>query len=246
MNKFKLAVAQVSSIRGDVDSNIATHLKAIMMAGKLDVNYLVFPELSITGYEPELAEALAFSENDKRLKPLINAAIENCLYIAIGAPIASNSLPKIGLIIISPSGVVDIYQKMNLHAGEERYFSKGNQYHHVDIDGIKVLNAICADTNNADHAKYCIEISASVYVAGVLIGEPGYHTDTLALQNYAKKYNLLVAIANYNRPTGAWSPVGKSAIWSSSGLLAQANEIQDALVVAEKKENSWSAQVLEI
>jgi len=246
MTQFKLAVAQVSSIAGDVDANITTHLKAIIKAGQLGVSYLVFPELSLTGYEPELAQKLSFSKNDKRLKALIDAAIENNLHIAIGAPIRSDNLPSIGLIVISPSGVVDSYQKMNLHPGEDRYFSKGNCHHHIEIDGNKVVNAICADTNNAVHASYCSEINATVYVAGVLISESGYCADTAKLQDYAKEYNLLVAMANHNRPTGAWKPVGKSAMWSSNGLLAQADEKQDALIIAEKAGNNWVAQVFEI
>ncbi len=246
MNQFKLAVAQVPSVRGDIDANIMTHLKAIIKAGKLGVNYLVFPELSITGYEPELAKKLAFSKNDKRLKPLIDASIKNNVTLAIGAPLSSTDLPKIGIIIISPSGSVKTYEKMHLHPGEDRYFSKGNSHHYVDFDGTKVVNAICADTNNAQHVLYCSDIDACVYVAGVLIGASGYVADTNTLQDNAKKYNLLVAMANHNRKTGAWEPAGKSAIWSTCGLLAQANETQDALVVAEKKGTRWSAQVFEI
>ena len=66
------------------------------------------------------------------------------------------------------------------------------------------------------------------------------------MKNYAKKYNMLVAMANHNQPTGGWAPVGKSAIWSSSGLLAKASKTQNALVVATKLNNEWSAQAIEI
>ncbi|WP_157822397.1 hypothetical protein [Psychromonas sp. Urea-02u-13] len=40
MNHFKLAVAQVASIKGDIDANIKTHLKALIKASELNVNYL--------------------------------------------------------------------------------------------------------------------------------------------------------------------------------------------------------------
>ena len=51
---------------------------------------------------------------------------------------------------------------------------------------------------------------------------------------YANKYNMLVAMANHNQPTGNWAPIGKSAIWSNTGLLACASNNQNSLVVTEK------------
>ncbi|MCP4326369.1 MAG: carbon-nitrogen hydrolase family protein [Psychromonas sp.] len=246
MHHFKFAIAQVASMKGDVESNIATHLKAIIKASELGVSYLVFPELSLTGYEPELASKLAFSKSDKRLNPLINASVKYNVTIAVGAPLVSDGLPEIGLIIISPTNEIETYSKMNLHPGEDNYFIQGDQHHYVEISATKIVNAICADSNNSDHVEYCLEIGASVYIAGVLISETGYSADTTALKNYAKKFNILVAMANHNRATGIWQPIGKSAIWSNTGLLAQANENQDALLVAEKLDEHWTAQLFEM
>jgi predicted amidohydrolase len=246
VHNFKLAVAQVSSIKGNIDANIAVHLNAIEKASDLGVAYIVFPELSITGYESELALELAFSKEDTRLQPLIDSAIKNNIKIGVGAPLLSDGLPKIGLIIISPSGIVETYAKMHLHPGEDEYFSEGGHHHYVIINDTTIANAICADTNNPKHANYCFEFGASVYIAGVMITEGGYDADTIAMKNLAKKYNMLVAMANHNQPTGGWAPVGKSAIWSSSGLLAKASETQNTLVVATKLNNEWSAQAIEI
>jgi predicted amidohydrolase len=246
VQNLKIAVAQITSIKDNVDENILTHLEAIKKASVLGISYIVFPELSLTGYEPEIAKHLAFSNDDIRLKPLIDSAIKNNIQIGVGAPLLSDGLPKIGLIIISPSGVVETYAKMHFHSGEEQYFSEGEHHHHVIINDTTIANAICADTNNPKHANDCFEFGASVYIAGVMVTEGGYDADTIAMKNYAKKFNMLVAMANHNRPTGGWRPVGKSAIWSSSGLLAKASETQNTLIVATKSNNEWSAQVIEI
>lgn len=73
MNNFnenlKIAVAQISSTKGDVSVNINLHLKAIKKAKTKDVSIIVFPELSLTGYELEIAESLAFKMDDIRLFP---------------------------------------------------------------------------------------------------------------------------------------------------------------------------------
>ncbi|MDA7746448.1 carbon-nitrogen hydrolase family protein [Psychromonas sp.] len=246
MSNFKIAVAQVPSIKADVTKNIEVHLNAIAKASVLDISYIVFPELSLTGYEPSKALTLAFSSDDRRLKPLIDSAIKNNIKIAVGAPLKSDGKPKIGLIIISETGEIETYEKMNLHPGEEKYFSNGSRYHSLTVESTVIANAICADTNNENHALSCFNLGASIYIAGVLIGKSGYVSDTKLMAEYAKRYNMLVAMANHNQPTGIWSPVGKSAIWSSSGLLACASEIQNALVVAEKNNAVWCAQVIEI
>lgn len=246
MKNFKISVAQIASVKGDVDENIITHLKAIEKASEIGVSYLVFPELSLTGYEPEIAENLAFSRTDKRLQPLIDSAIRNDINIGVGAPLQSSGLPKIGVIVISHIGTVGAYEKMHLHSGEEAYFDNGNSYNLITVGNTKIANAICADTNNASHARTCYELGAAVYVAGVLITEGGYDSDITAMAGYANEYNMLVAMANHNQPTGNWAPVGKSAIWSSTGLLACASESQNALVVAEKLNDKWSGQVFEI
>ncbi|WP_413698693.1 nitrilase-related carbon-nitrogen hydrolase [Psychromonas sp. KJ10-10] len=70
---LKIAVAQIISKRGEVDENIRIHLQAIKCASRLNVSYLVFPELSLTGYEPNLGSQLAFSKDDERLAVLIDA-----------------------------------------------------------------------------------------------------------------------------------------------------------------------------
>jgi len=246
VKNLKISVAQVASIKGNVEANIRAHIKAIDKASKLGVTYIVFPELSLTGYEPKLAKDLAFTKDDTRLKPLIDSAINKNITLGVGAPIASKGLPKIGLIIISPSGSIDIYEKIHLHSGEDKFFSKGSHHNVLTMSNTKIANAICADTNNTVHAKTCYELGTSIYIAGVLITEGGYDADTAVMHSYARKYNMLVAMANHNQPTGNWKPIGKSAMWTNAGLLASATESQHALVVAEKLDDTWSGQVFEL
>ncbi|MBU2248912.1 MAG: carbon-nitrogen hydrolase family protein [Gammaproteobacteria bacterium] len=246
MSHLKIGVAQIASQRGDVTANLSTHLRAIAIAASEGVNYLVFPELSLTGYEPDLAHSLAFSTSDERLVPLIEAAKQNGLTVGVGLPLVGNDLPKIGLAVISPSGQVELYEKIYLHPGEEEYFSSGKAHHFTSVNGFKIANAICADTNNPKHAEACAKESARIYVAGVLFTEQGYIADEEKLFGYARQYNMLVAIANHNATTGGWTPGGKSAIWSSSGKVASADATQNALVVAQLQDEKWVGQVVEL
>jgi predicted amidohydrolase len=245
-NNFKISVAQISSTKGDVSANIKTHLDAVKKAANSGISYIVFPELSLTGYEPQLSSKLAFSNNDPRLTPLTEAAVYHKIHIVVGAPLAIGNLLYIGELILMPDGHVETYSKMNLHPGEETYFSAGKNYHSVSFGKLKVFNAICADTNNPKHIEACADMGASVYMAGVLVSAGGYDADTQKLERYAKKFDLLVAMANHNKPTGGWTPTGKSAIWDSSGLIAAADRTQNALVVAEYSSSGLNGAIIAI
>lgn len=243
---MKIAVAQSSSVKGDVNANIDNHLRYIHQASLHDVNYLIFPELSLTGYELELAKELAFKPDDVRLAPLVDAAIKCNITVGIGAPIQSTGLEKIGLLIIHNTGEIETYEKIYLHEGEDVYFSSGDQYHLVQLEQESIANAICADTINPAHAKTCSELGASIYVAGVLVTPNGYENDAKMWSSYADEYQMLVAIANFNKPSGGLAAAGKSAIWFKGDLLAQACELQDALVIAQKCDGHWVGEVHEI
>ena len=242
MCSLKIAVAQVPSKKGNIKANLATHLNAIEKANNQGVSYLVFPELSLTGYEPELASRLAFTTDDNRFLPLIESAKKHKIHIGIGAPIATDGLPQVGLFIITPDGSVETYAKMNVTPTESKFFSAGTKYHTMEIDGVIIANAICADTNNPSHIKAYADMNATVYIAGVITTDNGYKADSAMLSGYAHKLNMLIAIANHNQPTGAWTPIGKSSIWDSCGPIAVAGIKQSTLVIATKNKDGWSGQ----
>jgi predicted amidohydrolase len=49
---------------GDIQRNIEHHKNFIALAGSYGVDTVIFPELSLTGYEPALAKALATHTDD--------------------------------------------------------------------------------------------------------------------------------------------------------------------------------------
>ncbi|WP_444922282.1 carbon-nitrogen hydrolase family protein [Microbulbifer sp. CnH-101-G] len=241
---MKIAMAQVYSIKGDFPRNIDIHLEAIKVAGDIGVSLIVFPELSLTGYEPEIANELAFSLNDERFEVLKEAAAHYGLYIMVGAPLKGDCLPKIGAVIFIPDGTVLTYEKNYLHEGEETYFSAGNDIRFLDIKNHRIGLGICADINNPKHLEQYINEGVSVYVAGVLITADGYINDTAKLCNYSYAHRILVAMANHTRPTGGWQPCGKSAAWYAGHEVAVADSRNDSLVISEEVNGKWLSWVV--
>ena len=54
---MKIGIAQIKPLKGDIERNLDKHLKFINNALEKQPDLLMFPELSLTGYEPELARS---------------------------------------------------------------------------------------------------------------------------------------------------------------------------------------------
>ena len=56
---MKVAVAQSRPVKGEFDRNMESHVELAEAAAAAGADTLVFPELSLTGYEPTLAARFA-------------------------------------------------------------------------------------------------------------------------------------------------------------------------------------------
>src|SRR6202012_5795918 len=80
-----VAVAPPPGVAHDVAANARAHAAAIRRAG---ARVVVFPELSLTGYE---LDAAPVDPADPRLTPIIRACADTGATALLGAPITDNS-----------------------------------------------------------------------------------------------------------------------------------------------------------
>lgn len=247
MTALTLAAAQTVSIPGDVAANIQRHLALMRAAAEQGVHCLVFPELSLTGYEPFLAADLAIDPQDAVLAPLRELARELRLTAVVGMPVrlASQAGVLIGALILGADGSVGVYTKQHLHPGEELAFAAGQGGEPLELAEERIAVAVCADFSQASHPRQAAAAGATVYAAGVLISEGGYAADSALLEGYAAEYGLVVLMANHGGPSGGWACAGRSAIWTADGnLLVAAPGVGDALVIARRDGGHWTGQVV--
>lgn len=117
----------------------------IESAASAGVNLIFFPELSLTGYEPEMAGDLALAD-ESRLRPLQVLSDRYDMTIIVGAPLrVKDGKPAIAAWVISSKRPVSCYRKMYLHLGECDYFSAGDSECVFKERSFNVGLAICAD-----------------------------------------------------------------------------------------------------
>ncbi|MDR7285966.1 putative amidohydrolase [Pseudomonas corrugata] len=249
MTPFTIAAAQSISVAGDLAANIVRHQRFMQVAAEQGVQLLVFPELSLTGYERGLAAGLAIVPDAKVLQPLREFAREVSVTSVVGMPIrlSDDSPVLIGALVFGADGSLEVYSKQHLHPGEEVAFAPGTGGPMLTIGADTVALAVCADFSHARHAASAAEQGAALYAAGVLITENGYAPDTALLQGYANTHSMTVLMANHGGATGGWESAGRSAIWASDGsLIAAAPGTGNVMVVARREAGEWRGHIVDI
>ncbi|MGS5089918.1 carbon-nitrogen hydrolase family protein [Hydrogenophaga sp. A37] len=250
MPLLRIAAAQSSSVPGDVRENLRRHMPFVRAAAAEGVSLLLFPELSLTGYEPPLLPHHLLSPDGPVLAPMRELARRHRMTVIVGAPVRpiAGSKPAIGAICLYPDGSGATYRKRFLHTGEEAFASPGDvDTHCMDLTTERVSLAICADTVHAEHPRWAREAGATVYVAGVLWSRAGYAADAALMQAHAAEHGMAALVANHSSPTGGYASAGMSAFWKPGGALAiTAPPTGDHLVVAELRHGAWSGTCMEV
>lgn len=239
-----LAVAQIASVKGDIEGNVETHVRFAEAAAKRGARIIVFPELSLTGYEPDIAATHTLTLGDARLQPLRQIAEKHDITIVAGAPYRSPKGLHIAAFALQREGA-SVYTKHHLHSGEERVFTAGTMGLQLNIGGERVSFAVCADTTHPEHAWAAAKAGATVYAAGVFITPTGIEADSNQLRGYAKDHRMVVLMANFAAPSGGFQTAGKSAIWDDRGeLVIQTPGVGEALLLAHREGSEMKGEAV--
>lgn len=241
-----IAAAQSPSIAGAPDRNVQVHLAFVEAAARRGVQVLVFPELSLTGYEPDLMAHHVLDASHPTLAPLRAAARQHGISLLVGAPAASamavqDALVSIGTWVLSPDGNVQLYCKRYLHSSESTFASPGQEDALVmELAGEPIGLSVCADLTHPKHAEDARRAGAQVYAASALISSSGYGPESALLQGYAARHHMTVLLANYSGSSGGYASAGRSVIWAPGGtcVIAAANDAP-SLVWARRDPLGW-------
>ena len=246
---MRIAAAQSLSAANDLAANVDIHCRFIAAAQAAKVDILVFPELSLSGYElPTLGNCLVQAQ-DALLAPIRQLLEGGSMTVVLGAPLPSGSpLPYIGAITLFPDGRSSLYYKQHLDPSEVAFASEGERcaVRH-DLADESFALAVCADIGHEQHAQRAAASGASLYLAGVLLSQKGYPQDAANFSRYAAEYRMTTLLANHGGPSGPYVSAGRSAIWAPDGaLVVEAPGPGSYLVIAEKHATGWQGELLSV
>ncbi len=247
MEETVYAVAQIQSVRENFQKNLDTHLQLIREAAKENAGFILFPEMSLTGYERELAADQSFTAEDERLDGLRQAAIEHHMVISAGGPLRIGGNLYIASWIFLPEGKQEIYIKKFLHPGEEVFYESREDYDPILVrDGERISFAICYDLENDDHIRKVAEQYATMYTASIFYSSGGIDHGLDRLQHLAEQYRMPVLMSNYCGTCWDMTAGGRSSIWSDQGeLIISADEHTPCLILGICAEGTWHGKVIQ-
>ncbi|GIF24576.1 putative amidohydrolase [Actinoplanes tereljensis] len=231
MRSLIIAVAQPRVVALDVATNATIHAAAVRAAA---ARVVVFPELSLTGYE---LDAPLVSTDDPRLAPLVAACAATDTIALVGAPIDG---PYIATLAVDGNGARVAYRKQYTHSSEER-FRPGPGPEVLEVDGWRLGLGICRDTGIPEHVAETAALGIDAYVAGVVDSPAGELVAAERARRTTTEHSVWVAFSSFAGPTGGGytETAGRSGIWSPNGTVAAragraAGEIARATMVAEE------------
>jgi predicted amidohydrolase len=227
-----ISAAQIKPIRGDIQANIDNHKRIIDEALGNDSDMIIFPELSLTGYEPTLAEALATMPFDPRLDAFQAVSDEANITIGVGLPLKNEPRPTISMVIFKPQQTRHVYSKKYIHADEEPYFISGHNTAVTLSQYPTTALAICYEISVPQHAQTAHQKGAEIYLASVVKTVPGTVKARERLSEIARTYSMTVVMANCVGVCDGEVCGGRSAVWNNKGdLLGGLNDTDEGILI---------------
>jgi predicted amidohydrolase len=227
---LSIAVAQPLCVPYDVAVNAVTHAATVRSAG---VRVVVFPELSLTGYE---LDAPAIRVEDPRLVPIVEACAEAGSLALVGAPVHGEAgRSHIAMMAVEGTGVTVAYHKLWLSTTESKRFTLGSKPAVLDVDGWRLGLAICKDTGIPQHASDTAALGIDAYIAATLKSAEEAALQDERARRVATDHQVWVAVASFAGSTGGGyaHAAGRSSIWTSGGVVvAQAGPETGAIARA--------------
>ena len=229
---MKICIAQTAPIKGTISANIEAHKRFIDLALTYSAEAIFFPELSLTGYEPELAKELATNQNDARLDIFQQLGDKNKIIIGLGLPTISETKIRISMVVFEPNKPRKTYSKQQLHSDEFPYFENGVEQVIIKTKDVKIAPAICYESLQKSHAETAIKLGAAVYLASVAKPTNGIEKAFEHYPKIAKQYAIPVLMVNCVDFCDNFLSVGQSAVWTKDGrLVGQLDNQEEGILI---------------
>lgn len=217
---MKICAAQTRPVTGNIGKNISRHLDFIGKAASYGAEFILFPELSLTGYEPSLGQKLAVHSGDSRFDIFQQICDSKNITAGVGVPVRQNGGTSISLIFFQPDQPRRVCSKKYLHADEEAFFVPAQNFASFQIAQTRIAPAICYEISIAEHEDHAFGDGAQIYAASVAKSEGGIGTALNRLSDIARKHSVPVLMANSVGPADGKDCAGKTSVWHSGGSLA--------------------------
>jgi predicted amidohydrolase len=213
-----ISLAQVQPKYRDMAYNLASQETFIRHAAELGAELIIFPELSITGYEPTLAQEMATDIADDRFQMFQELADQLHITIITSAPLQTSEGITISLLIYQTGTPVQVYSKQFLPADEEPFFVPQQCSYSLE-SGLRMGLAICYELSVKEHFESSVKGGMDIYMASTAKTADGSESAHNRMSELAGEHGIMTLFVNSIGPADGVICNGRSAAWNRDGKL---------------------------
>lgn len=229
---MKICLAQTRSYKGEIGKNIQNHINLINRALPYQPDMIVFPELSLTNYEPTLAANLSTTEKDPIFEPFQALAHHNKIIVSVGMPIHTQKGVHICMLSFQPDTVIHRYSKRILHEDELPYFVPSDDSPVVKTKSMTLGLGICYEALQQEHLDLIRKNQVDIFIASVSKPQASTTNAYQILSSFAREAVIPVLLVNTVGPCDNFMSAGLTAVWNPAGeLLDQLNPQSQGLLI---------------
>ncbi len=227
---MRVAVAQMDCVLGDVGANL-THIERLATDAVRDqgADLVIMPECATTGYfVGDRARSLATAADGPMVTRLVDIATRLGCHLAVGLIEADGAGVYDSLALVAPrDGLLAMYRKVHLFAGERAVFSAGDEPCLVDTALGRIGLTVCYDLMFPEYIRGLVLGGAELIVNGTDwitdpwqtgMGWTGESVRALA-RTRALENGVHVAMAARVGEEAGFTSLGHSTIASPTGAV---------------------------
>jgi len=239
---MKIGLAQIKSVKGDISHNLEHHLALLNRLSPGDADLVLFPELSLTNYDPDIAESVALEPGDPQIDPLQAFADSTGVAVGVGLPTKTGQKPQISTVVFRPEAARTVIHKSFLHDDEVPYFSAEQAPATLLEMGKRVAIAICYEISVDDHYASAAHQGMEVLLATVAKTAGGMDQARQRLSAKARQLNIPILVANSVGTCEGKVAGGNSMVIRADGTVAYAlNSDEEAMLLYDLNEGrGWA------
>lgn len=242
---MKIAAAQITCSRGDIDANVAKMRDFVERAKQAGAGLVVFPEMADTGYSISVIREQAKAWTEGAVPQLQKMAERLAIGIISGvSEREAGSIYNSQVAIDATGKIAGKYRKTHLFGPapieEHKCFTPGNELVSLSWGALRIGLTICYDLRFPEvYRILACEQAADVFIISSAWPFPrAEHLRVLAVARAIENQSYVILSNRVGKDDGVSSCGGSAIIDPYGVIVAAASADREELVVAEVSEET--------
>lgn len=228
---MRVAAVQMLPLIGEFEENLGKIERFVEEAALNDVDMIVFPELTVSGYtwDGKTLEKGARFFDEVAKKKLLRLSRERQIVIVVGTPRIVLGNLRNSLVIFKKKRELLFYDKTHLFRREKDVFEPGEYFLTFSYKGVVFGTLICYEIGFPEISRILTFRGSKVILSSFAFGKEREHTYDIATRARAVE-NSVFLVASSTSGRGFVEFVGRTRIVAPNGKILKEIEAGEGMI----------------